>query len=244
MRVEKVARGVYLLHFPVRHVLNCFLVHGSRDRSGVLIDAGTPFCAGRLLRQIDAVAAAEGPSARLEAHALTHAHPDHNGSSSTICGALGLRYLVGDGDAPVARGDVPMIVGGRSSPARHLPHALWSGAAHPVDACLQDGDELGCTGFRAVATPGHTAGHLCFYREEDGVLIGGDAVANHRVVGDWPGLSMPPWFVNTDTRAARESVHRIAALGPSTVCFGHGHVLRDGADALRRFSDGLRRAHG
>ena len=44
---------------------------------GVLVDSGTRFAFRRIVRQL------RGRS--LTAHALTHAHPDHQGASHAIC---------------------------------------------------------------------------------------------------------------------------------------------------------------
>ena len=45
--------------------------------NGVLIDAGIPFDRRRILQQV------KGRS--VTAHALTHAHPDHQGASHAVC---------------------------------------------------------------------------------------------------------------------------------------------------------------
>ena len=49
---------------------------------GVLIDAGSRFDRGRILRQLK--------GHKVSAHALTHAHPDHQGASHAVCEALSL----------------------------------------------------------------------------------------------------------------------------------------------------------
>src|SRR6185295_7230774 len=56
---------------------------------------------------------------------------------------------------------------------------------HPVERCgadrlLEDGDILPAPGgiLRVVSCPGHTPGHIAFFREKDGILFSGDAVIN------------------------------------------------------------------
>src|SRR3954470_8915501 len=66
-----VADDVYLLNGFPQNAINVYLV------GDVLIDAGTVLAAHRVLRQIE--------TREVSAHALTHAHPDHFGSSHRVC---------------------------------------------------------------------------------------------------------------------------------------------------------------
>jgi glyoxylase-like metal-dependent hydrolase (beta-lactamase superfamily II) len=101
---------------------------------------------------------------------------------------------------------------------------------------LSAGDEV--AGFEVLATPGHTAGHVSFWREADRVLIAGDVVWNFHFVAGRPGLTEPVSAANLDSAQNRESARRLAALRPELVCFGHGPPLRD-PDRLSEFTDRL-----
>jgi hydroxyacylglutathione hydrolase len=214
--VEQVADGLYQLRgFPP----NAFNVYLMGD---VLVDAGSRHARRRILRQL------RGHDVR--AHALTHAHPDHQGSSHHVCQALGLPYWVGEGDVEAAEtGDI----------ARFQPdlainkamHALMSGPGHPVDRVLREGDEV--AGFAVLEVPGHSAGHLAFWRESDRTLVCGDVVRNLSFATGLPGLHDAPKPFTPDPARNRESARRLAALEPAVVCFGHGPPLRD----TRRFVD-------
>ncbi len=46
--------------------------------------------------------------------------------------------------------------------------------ARRVDRALAEGDEV--AGFRVLDTPGHSPGHVAYWRESDGVLICGDVM--------------------------------------------------------------------
>ncbi len=125
---------------------------------GVLVDSGTRFALRRIVRQL------RGRS--LTAHALTHAHPDHQGASHGICELLGLPLWCGAADA------LAMETAGEIM-ARMPPHWLsatvgphWVGPPHPVSRQLREGDDVG--GFRVLETPGHTAGHLSFCASKTG----------------------------------------------------------------------------
>src|SRR4029453_1086350 len=109
------------------------------------------------------------------AHALTHAHPDHQGSSARLCRELGVPYWCGDGDVAAAQsGDTV-----RSQPDRpinRVMHALMSGPGHPVERPLREGDEV--AGFTVLEVPGHSAGHVAYWRGAGRGVGGGGGVNN------------------------------------------------------------------
>lgn len=215
--MKQLAEGVWHLNtIPIPNAINAFLV------DDVLIDAGTRRSAGRLLRALG------GRSVR--AHALTHAHPDHQGSSHDICSALGIPFWVPENDVPAA--EDPALIGDRqpNHPLAQLFVRVFAGPGHRVDRVLREGDEVG--GFRVLDTPGHSAGHVCFWREADRVLILGDVVYNMNILTGVPGLRQPKPYLTPDPERNRESIRRLAALEPELVLFGHGPPLRD----RRRFA--------
>lgn len=188
---------------------------------GVLVDAGTRFDRRRVLRQIQ-----DYP---VTAHALTHAHPDHQGSSHSVCEARRLPLWCSEGDTPAA--EDPRLIQGRMGDhfLSRLVTPLFAGPGHPVTRRLREGDEVG--GFTVVATPGHTVGHVAFWRESDRVLVLGDVLANMHFLTGTPGLREPPTFFSLDPSQNRASARKVAALEPALICFGHGPPLRD----TRRF---------
>ena len=102
---------------------------------------------------------------------------------------------------------------------------------------MGEGDALDA-GFVALETPGHSPGHLSFWREEDRVLIAGDVLFGRHPTTGRPGLHEPPREFTLDPERNRESIRRVAALRPSLTVFGHGRPWRD-AVALERFADAL-----
>ena len=105
-----------------------------------------------------------------------------------------------------------------------------------------------------VPTPGHTPGHVAFFRPGDRTLIAGDAVLtmawSSRLGGGgagwlWdlvrrePRLSGPPTIVTCDWRDAVASVVALADLDPWVLATGHGtpFVGPCTAPALRAFAD-------
>ena len=97
---------------------------------------------------------------------------------------------------------------------------------------LSEGDEV--AGFTVLETPGHSPGHIAFWRESDRTLILGDVLNNMNVMTGIPGLHEPPDIFTPDPPRNRESARRLAELRPALACFGHGAPLRD-PDKLARF---------
>ena len=185
----------------------------------VLVDAGTRFAARRVLRQI--------AGRQIAAHALTHAHPDHQGTSHRVCSELGIPYWVGEKDVPAA--ERPELIGGRQPkhPIAQILHRVCTGPGHPVDRVLREGDTVGS--FTVLDTPGHSAGHLSFWREADRVLVAGDVVDSANPFTGVRGLRLPYGFLTPDPEENRRSAKRLGELEPALVLFGHGPPMRDGA---------------
>ena len=108
---------------------------------------------------------------------------------------------------------------------------IFIGPGHPVDRHLHEGDEIG--GFKVLDVPGHSAGHVAFWRESDGVLILGDVLANIDQLTGLPGLHEPKSYLTPDPEENRRSAKRLAELEPKLVLFGHGAPFRD----TRKFVD-------
>jgi hydroxyacylglutathione hydrolase len=230
--MQELATGVWQLDGRPPNLINVYLLED------VLIDAGVRRDARRILRQLEGRA--------VTAHALTHAHPDHLGASHEVCETLGLPFWVGDRDADAAQDTGVLaaslhegrIAGGTISiaPLLKLFVAAQVAAGHPVDRRLREGDEV--AGFEVLETPGHSPGHLAFWRERDRVLIAGDVVWNFQFAAGRPGMTQPLPTSSTDPALNRASARRLAALEPDLVCFGHGPPLRDRAKFVQ-FVEGL-----
>jgi glyoxylase-like metal-dependent hydrolase (beta-lactamase superfamily II) len=117
---------------------------------------------------------------------------------------------------------------GRKRAEAMVAQASLKGLAH---SCDFNAGVPGLHGWEAVHTPGHTPGHVAFFRRSDRVLLTGDALLTMNVnslVGLARGkqtASAPPWFVSWDMRLAKKSIAVLAKLEPLVVGGGHGVPL-------------------
>jgi len=212
MRIEEIAPHVWRMSVWPLNVVNVYVL------GDVLVDAGPRFGHRRLL---DALSART-----VRAHALTHAHFDHQGGSHLVCEHLGVPLWCGEGDrAAVESGDLAQIT---PAPESRLVRFMqrYAGPGHAVARVLRDGDTV--ADFVVLETPGHTPGHLAFWRERDRVLVLGDVLFHLNPITFRRGLREPFTFATFDPRRNRDSARRLAALEPALICFGHGEPLRDG----------------
>jgi glyoxylase-like metal-dependent hydrolase (beta-lactamase superfamily II) len=132
---------------------------------------------------------------------------------------------VGEHDADAA--EDPSLIGQRQpdSPIARFFVKTMTGPGHRVDRKLHEGDEV--AGFSVIDVPGHSAGHVAYWRASDGVLILGDVLNNMDVLTAIPGLTEPKPYLTPDPAENRRSAKKLGPLEPKLVLFGHGAPLRD-----------------
>jgi len=209
--MKQLADDLYMLGGFPPHVINVYLM------GDVLLDAGTRHATSRIERQLR--------GHNVTAHALTHAHPDHQGSSHQVCEMLGIPLWCGSGDADAVENPALILERLPKFWLNSLIATRWLGPAHPVSRTLHEGNEAG--GFTVLETPGHSAGHVAYWRESDRVLILGDVLRNMSLLTGLPSLGEPPSVFTPNPAQNRQSARKLAALEPNLVCFGHGPPLRD-----------------
>ena len=220
--MHEIADDVWQLPLAPRNAINAYLI------GDVLVDTGID----RSADGIESLLAGRS----ISAIALTHAHADHAGSAHHLSTKLGVPVWCGAADREATEtGRVALPPSLRRPRLATLVGAVAGFEGTPVARTLSQGDPL-AAGFTVLDTPGHAPGHVSFWRELDRTLICGDVFFNLRLRTLSPGLRQPPALLTPDPAQNRRSEHRLAALAPATVGFGHGPVLdEDAAGRLAGF---------
>jgi len=230
--------------------VNAYLVDTTPGRPAdgwVLLDTGLRGLGELAVKR--AAAARYGADSRPRAIVLTHGHFDHAGSAASLAEAWGtpvfahrleLPFLTGESDYPPAD---PTVGGALAMMSRTFPRRGPDLNGH-VQPLPTDGTVPFLPGWRAIETPGHTAGHVSLWRESDGTLLAGDALATMNQESWATTVTMPrelrwpPIPLTTDWDAALDSVRRLAALRPRRIAAGHGLPMAGEhlADAFELFA--------
>jgi glyoxylase-like metal-dependent hydrolase (beta-lactamase superfamily II) len=227
--------------------------------SWVLIDAGWARDVSRIERAARSLFGADSSASAI---LLTHCHPDHAGSALSLARAWGCAVYMHPDELPIATADFAAMVASagpldryvilplmRAMGTRRREAVLAKSSLGDAASTFEAGDGVpGLPGWEGIPTPGHTPGHVSYFRASDRVLISGDALVTLKV-NSWaglllqqPGLSGPPWYTTWSARAARESIERLARLEPMVLAGGHGRPMTgDGtAAALSAYADRAR----
>ena len=194
-----------------------------------LIDAGLP---GRTAQILEAAEARFGAGARPEAIVLTHGHFDHAGSALPLAEHWDVPIYAHRLEAPYLNGKSeypppdPTVGGAIAFLSRFMPSGSRNLGGRLRE--LQPNEVPGLAGWEWLATPGHSPGHVSFFRPSDRVLLAGDAFATMNM-DSWSGLvtgkqtlSRAGTPFNTDWEATRLSVKELAKLRPNVAGCGHG----------------------
>jgi len=220
--LKNLAPGVWRLKEVPAPTINVYLAED------VLIDAGRSWDRRRIFSELE--------GREISMLALTHVHPDHQGAAKAVCEARGVPLACHAGDVDAMEGRRPVQEASQSNPVNRLVAKIWQGPPYEVERVLGDGDEV--AGFRAVHTPGHSRGHLVYFRESDRVAICGDVVRNMSYATGLPGIKEPPPIFTYDMEENRRSIRKLAELNPSLILPGHGPAITDMA-AFERFVSSL-----
>lgn len=259
--VWEVARDVYCLGPRGRTQTDVYFIRSGS--SWALVDTGWAKDGPSIKRAAESVF---GAGARPTSILLTHSHPDHAGSALQLARVWDCTVYVHPDELPIARGDFAAMTAGsgpldvwvilplmRAMGQRRREAMLSRSSLRDVVRAFESGSDVpGLPGWSWIPTPGHTPGHVSFFRAEDRIVITGDALVTLRVNAisglllQQPGLSGPPWYTTWSWAAAKESVVRICALEPAVVAGGHGIPMTGTgtADAVRRFTHRFSASHG
>lgn len=213
-----------LTRFGAIFPINCYLVR--EDDGFTLVDNGISGMAPLILTAAQSLGA---PIVRL---LLTHAHSDHVGALDALHAKLP------DAEVLISARDARFLAGERTLDPDEIQDKLRGGyqtCTTKPTRLLMPGDRIGS--LEAIASPGHTPGHLAFLDLRDRALIAGDAYQTRGAVAvsgtvvpsfPWPALST--WHKPTALASARA----LRALNPSVLAIGHGVMVANPLAAMDR----------
>lgn len=139
---------------------NCYIMYHNKTKEAVIVDPAdnAPYILNKC-RELGVTPAAIF---------LTHGHFDHMLAAEEIRRAFRIDIYAGEEEDELLK-----------NPTVNLS---WqhggTEAVTNATVLLKDGQELFVMGYhwKVIATPGHTAGSICFYNEQEEVLISGDTL--------------------------------------------------------------------
>lgn len=233
------------IHYLTDQIVNVIFVGNKNTKNWILIDTGMP----KSYKNVIEVAEKRfGKGSKPSAILLTHGHFDHVG---------GIVDLIKEWNVPVFAHplEMPFLTGKEKYPE---PDPTVEGGMlakissvypnDPIDISevIQELPEDHSVPFlqdwKWIHTPGHSAGHVSFFRAKDKSLIVGDAFITvrqdsfYRVLVQKQELNGPPRYLTPDWKAAKASVEKLEALKPEVAVAGHGPFMR-GEDLRQGLED-------
>jgi glyoxylase-like metal-dependent hydrolase (beta-lactamase superfamily II) len=160
---------------------------------------------------------------RLSMIVNTHCHSDHMGGNALLSKFYGCPVAVPEGEAPhLIAWDQKALL---------LEYADQVAERFAVDEVLRAGETYtwGDLDWKAIAAPGHDMAALCFFNEEHGMLISGDALWSNGF-----GFVMPRSLDPEALPATRATLEALSRLPIRVVIPGHGDPFDDVGTALER----------
>jgi len=219
------------LYFYTIQIVNICLVGNPETNDFVLVDAGMPGSANDI---ISVTEERFGVDSHPKAIILTHGHFDHVGAIIDLVRHWNVPVFAHELELPFLTGKMrypepdPTVEGGLVAKISSLfPNEPINLGDH-VHALPADGSLPALSGFRWIHTPGHSPGHVSFFRDKDRALIAGDAFVTvkqdslYKVLIQEQEINGPPRYLTTDWQAAWDSVKKLADLKPAVAICGHG----------------------
>lgn len=245
---KEIASGVYWMEAG-KGLMRSNVYFVRSGRSWTLIDAASAKC-GRSIQK--AAESLFGTNPRPDSILLTHYHPDHAGSALELAQAWRCPVYVHTDELPLTAEDIsavkeysnpldrwivlPLL---RVMPPRKVQAILAQGSIKAVARALDPSAGVpGLPDWECIHAPGHTPGHVAYFRPGDRVLITGDAIVTVNL-NSLSGLllhkqrlSGPPRYTTWSWPAAKGSAALLAQLEPRVLAGGHGAPIAGPTTAL------------
>ncbi|TNJ63873.1 MBL fold metallo-hydrolase [Paenibacillus hemerocallicola] len=211
-------------------IANVVFVGNPDTDDWVLVDAGVRMFADTIAE----TAKKRFRSGKPRAIVLTHGHFDHVGSLQDLLELWDVPVYAHEKELPYVTGAAdypepdPTVGGGLMARISPLYPHKGINLGNRVQALPVDGTVPHMAGWRWIHTPGHTDGHVSFFRESDRMLIAGDAFITVKqesalaVITQKEEIHGPPTYFTVKWYEAWASVKRLEALDPLVAVTGHG----------------------
>lgn len=212
-------------------IVNIVLVGDPQTGDFVLVDAGMPNSADEIISVTEErFGAGKVPKAII----LTHGHFDHVGAIIELVDRWQVPVYAHELEVPFLTGQMsypdpdPTVEGGMVAKMSPLFPNEPINLGNHVKPLPSDGSVPYMEGFRWVHTPGHTQGHVSFFRDTDRALLVGDAFVTvkqdslYKVFTQELEINGPPRYLTPDWKSAKESVIKLEVLKPTVAVTGHG----------------------
>jgi glyoxylase-like metal-dependent hydrolase (beta-lactamase superfamily II) len=219
--------------YYTNQIVNIVMI-GSPTGKWVLIDAGMP---GSGKKIIEVAEKRFGAGTVPECIVLTHGHFDHIGGIEDLllhwkvpvyAHYLELPFLNGSRSYPEPD---PTVEGGVLAKIADIYPYKPINIAEVVRPLSSHANLPFFEDWEWIHTPGHSPGHVSFFRKKDKVLISGDAVITvrqdslYKVLTQSKELNGPPRYFTNDWDLAKASVETLSKLEPEFLISGHGQFL-------------------
>jgi glyoxylase-like metal-dependent hydrolase (beta-lactamase superfamily II) len=224
--------------YYTNQIVNIITVGHPDDGRWVLIDGGMPKSGKKILQVIED---RYGKGSRPEAILLTHGHFDHVGGLVELLETfevpvyahpLEFPYLTGEKSYPEPD---PTVEGGMLAKISSIYPTEPVNVKAFLKPLPEDNSVPGLAGWEWIHTPGHSPGHVSFFRRVDKLLVVGDAFVTvkqdslYKVLIQKTEVHGPPRYLTTDWKAAQASVEKLVALEPEMAITGHGSAMAGAA---------------
>ncbi len=226
---EKVAEDVW---YQTIQIVNVLFVNNPYDDEWILVDAGMPKSADKIIETVDEYF--EKPPVAI---VLTHGHFDHVGAIVDLVDHWKIPVYAHEMELPYLRGELkypepdPTVEGGMVAKLSPLFPVEPIELGDKVQPLPEDGSIPHMGDWRWIHTPGHTPGHVSFFREKDRTLIAGDAFVTvkqedlYKVYKQEKEISPPPRYLTPNWEDAETSVKKLRDLNPQLAITGHGFPM-------------------
>ena len=222
------------LFYYTNQIVNVIFIGKPNEGDWVLVDTGMPRGGNAI---IEAVEERFGKESKPSAIILTHGHFDHVGSIIDLVEKWNVPVYAHPLEFPFLTGEKsypdpdPSVEGGMLAKISSIyPHEPIN-IQQVLKPLPEDHSVPSLPEWKWIHTPGHSPGHVSFFRETDKSLIAGDAFVTvkqdsmYKVLVQKKEVHGPPRYLTTDWKSAFYSVKELDMLNPALAITGHGTAM-------------------